>query len=83
MVAADGSSQVLKLKGAPVKVTAAVDDTVRLRSYHLVGERACGCVAGEGAPLGAVSLLIAMVRRKRRKSQRRTVSASQRGRRCL
>ncbi|HYV45507.1 MAG TPA: trehalase family glycosidase [Myxococcaceae bacterium] len=79
----DGSSQVFKPKAAPVQITARFDDTVRLRNYHFTGERACGCAAGEGAPLGAAWLLIAMAWRKRRKSERRTASASQRGRRCL
>lgn len=83
VVAADGTSQVLKLEGAPIQVRAGAGDTVHVRSYHFTGQRACGCVAGEGAPLGVLALAIAMVRRKRRRTERRTAPASQRGRRCL
>jgi len=81
LVHADGLSQVFKPTGAPVQVATVFDDTVRLRSYHFAGQRECGCVAGEGAPLGAAA--IAMISWMRRRKERRTASASQRGRRCL
>jgi len=84
VVSAGGSSQVFTPgDGAPIQVTAVVDDTVHLQSYHLAGDRGCGCGAGGGAPLGAPALAIAMVWWKRRRTERRTASASQRGRRCL
>jgi len=55
---ADGSVQSMSFQAAPVEISAAVDDTVRLKSYHFTGERACGCGAGVGAPLGALALAI-------------------------
>jgi hypothetical protein len=84
----DGSVQTASLKGAPISITAQVDDTLRLQKYHFAGDQSCGCGAGTGAPVGALgglAMLIAraMALRNVRRNERRTASASQRGRRCL
>ncbi|HEY8212428.1 MAG TPA: trehalase family glycosidase [Myxococcaceae bacterium] len=81
----DGSAETMSLEKAPLSVTVRLDDTLRLQRYHFAGEHSCGCGEGGGAPLGALAMVIAraMASRKGRRKERRTASASQRGRRCL